>query len=148
MQVVVCRCLKIQGGRRGWLHCSTKCQRLQSSSWIVDFGSCESEVGCRVAEGGGGGEGGGVCDGLFEQLFGFARAVQTDEGFGAIVEQRGVGMSGLRGDDGSVEGFGLVGVAGFEVDAGEQAGDVGVGRAGGVEFFEEGGGLGDFGVVA
>jgi hypothetical protein len=39
-------------------------------------------------------------------------------------------------------------VAGLDVNAGEQAGDAGVFRVGGVELFEEGRGLGDFGGVA
>src|ERR1017187_9432543 len=103
---------------------------------------------CGVAECRGRGEGGGVCDGLFEELFGLSGAMQADEGFGAIVEQGGIGVSGLCGDEGGVERVGLVGVAGFEVDAGEQAGDVGVVGVGGVELFEQRSGLGDLRVVA
>lgn len=121
---------------------------MQSSSWVVDLGSCEGEVSCCVGEGVGRGEGGRIGDGLLEELFGFAGAAEPDEGFGAAVEQGGVGMGGLGGDERCVDGLSLVGVAGFEVDAGEQAGNVRLIGAGGVELFEERRGLGDFGVVA
>ncbi len=73
--------------------------------------------------------------------------MQADERLGAVVEQGGVGVGGLSGDEGSVERVGQVGMAGFEVDAGEQAGDVGVFGVGGVEFIEQRGGLGNLRVV-
>ena len=104
-------------------------------------------MGCGVGEGGGGGKGGGVGYGLFEQLFGFGGTMQADEGLGAIVEEGGVGADGLGSDERGVEGVGLVGVAGFQVDAGEQAGDGGVVGNLGVESFDEWYGLGDLGGI-
>ena len=58
-------------------------------------------------------------------------------------------MVGPRSDQREgVEGIGLVGVAGFQADAGEQAGDRGAVGDFGVEGFDQRGSLGDLGGVA
>ena len=59
----------------------------------------------------------------------------------------GSGFAPCGGEQRGVERVGLVGVVRIEVDAGEQAGDVGVLRIGGVEFFQQRGGLGDLGGI-
>ena len=105
-------------------------------------------MGCGVGERGWGGKGGGVGDGLLEQLFGFGGAMQADQGLGAIVEEGRVGVDGLGSDERGVERVGLLGVAGFKVDAGEEAGDGGVVGDLGVESFDERRGLGDLGGIA
>jgi hypothetical protein len=115
---------------------------LQGGSGIVDLGGSEGEVGEGVGVGGGGGKGGGSGGGLLEEGLGGSGTMKAKEALCAVVEQGGVGVGGLRGDEGGVERFGLIGVVGIEVDAGQQAGDVGVGWVGGVEGFEERRGLG------
>ena len=60
------------------MHCSTKCERLQCRSWVVDFLGGEGEVGGGVGEGVGGREGRGVGDGLLEEFFGFGGAVEAE----------------------------------------------------------------------
>ena len=121
---------------------------MQGDSWVVDFGGGEGEMRGGIAERGGGGEGGGIGDGLLEELLGFGGTVEADEGLGAVVKEGGVGVVGLGGDEGGVEWVGLVGMTGFDVNAGEQAGDAGVGRILRVEGFDEGNGLRGFGVIA
>jgi hypothetical protein len=110
---------------------------LQGSSGVVDLGGGEGEMRGCVGQRGARGEGGGVGDGLLEQRLGGAGAVQAEEGFGAVVEQRWIGVRALRCDERGVERVGLVGVVRVDVDAGEQAGDVGVLGIGGVQFFQQ-----------
>jgi len=92
MQCIIRRCPEEEGRRRRWLNCSTESQRLQCNSWVVYLGGGEGEVSGGVAERGGRGEGGGIGDGLLEQGLGLAGAVESDEGFGAGVEQGRVGV--------------------------------------------------------
>ena len=120
---------------------------MQGGSGVVDLGGGEGEMSGGVAQRGGRGEGGGVGDGLLEQRLGGAGAVQAEQGLGAVVEQGGVGVRALGGNQRGVERVGLVGVVGIQVDAGQQAGDVGVLRIGGVEFFQQRRGLSDLGGI-
>ena len=117
---------------------------MQSGSWIVDFGSGEGEASGGVGEGGRSGEAFGVGDGLLEEFFGLGRAMEVEEGFGASVEESGIGVVPLGGDEGGVEGVRMVGVIGFEVNASQKTGDGGVIGVPGVEGFEQYGCEGDF----
>jgi hypothetical protein len=99
---------------------------LQSSSWIVDFGSGEGEVRGGIGEGGLGGESCGVGDGQLEEFFGLGGAMEAEESFGVSVEEGGIGVIALGGDERGIEGIRMVGIASFEVNAGQKAGYGGV----------------------
>ena len=71
------------------------------------------------------------------------RAVEANQELGAIVQQGGVRVIGLGGDEGDVEWIGQLVMAGFDVNPRQQTGDVGVGRVRRVERFDQRGGLGD-----
>lgn len=74
--------------------------------------------------------------------------MKAQQDFGAVVEEGGVGMVSLSDDQEGVKRVSLVGMAGFHVDAGEEAGNGGVVRNFGVKGFDERSGLGRFGGVA
>ena len=93
-------------------------------------------MGGGVGKGCGSWEAGAVGDRLLQQLLGFCRTMQAEQGFGAVVEQSGIGRSGGGRDQRSVERVGLIRVASFDVNAGQQAADVAIGGMGGVQLFE------------
>ena len=123
---------------------------MQSNFRVIDLGGGEGEAHGGVAEGGGGGEGCSICDGLLEERLGLAGAVEAEEGVGTVGEEGGVeGLPGLGllRDQFGVDGIGLVGVAGFDVEAGEEASDGCVFGMGGVEGVDERDGFGDLCVI-
>ena len=105
-------------------------------------------MGGGVGEGGGSGEGGGVGDSLLEQLLSFRGTMQAEQRFRPVVEQGGVGWSSGVREQGSVKRVGLVGVAGFDVDARQQASDVAIRGMSAAQLLQQWGGLGGLGGVA
>ena len=112
-------------------NCSTDSERLQCGGGIVVFRRGKGEVGGGIAKGALAGPVAWLGDDAgARRRLGFGKALQVDEGVGAVVERGWRSIGGILQAEGGEQRLGGGVVLGVEIQPGQEAGDVGVLRVG------------------